>query len=255
MFEQSFVAGPARARTGWSMLASTLTQAGLLGIGILIPLANPELLPRTLTGWDFRIAPPPGRPAPPPVAPEAAPRPRAKAAPSQLRAGVLLRPIRIPDRPAIIIDEEQLLAQGPAGPSAPGLIGDSGVPHGTSPNVGLAPPPPPAQNIAKPAEASAKEPIRLRVGGDVQQGRLIHEVRPVYPPLAVQTRVEGTVTFTAVINTQGRIINLQVVGGAHPMLVPAATEAVRQWRYRPTLLNGDPVEVVTVIEVHFRLNR
>jgi protein TonB len=77
---------------------------------------------------------------------------------------------------------------------------------------------------------------------------------PVYPPLARQTRVSGTVCFTAIIGTDGRIQNLQLIAG-HPLLVASAREAVSQWLYRPTLLNGKPVEVITQIEVNFTLNQ
>jgi protein TonB len=77
---------------------------------------------------------------------------------------------------------------------------------------------------------------------------------PVYPPLAKATRVQGMVEFTALISKDGRIENLQLVHG-HPLLVNAARAAVEQWRYRPTLLNGQPVEVVTDIIVNFTLTQ
>ncbi len=83
---------------------------------------------------------------------------------------------------------------------------------------------------------------------------IIHKVIPLYPPLARQTRTSGTVRFTAIIARDGTIQNLTLVSG-HPMLVAAATEAVKEWRYRPTLLNGDPVEVIAPIEVIFTLNQ
>jgi protein TonB len=86
----------------------------------------------------------------------------------------------------------------------------------------------------------------------VQAAKLISQPKPQYPPLARQARIQGTVRFNAVIGRDGTIQNLQMARG-HPLLVPAATEAVRQWRYHPTLLNDDPVEVVTQIDVHFTL--
>jgi len=97
-------------------------------------------------------------------------------------------------------------------------------------------------------------PQRIRVGGQVQAANLINKVTPQYPPLAKQARVQGTVRFQAVIGKDGSIQNLQLVTG-HPLLVPAATEAVKQWRYKPTLLNGEPVEVVTQIDVNFTLSQ
>jgi protein TonB len=78
-------------------------------------------------------------------------------------------------------------------------------------------------------------------------------VQPVYPALAISTRVQGIVEFTAVISKQGTIEHLQLVRG-HPMLVNAAQEAILQWRYKPTLLNGQPVEVITDIVVNFKLS-
>ena len=103
-----------------------------------------------------------------------------------------------------------------------------------------APPPPPT-------------PTRIRVGGNVQAANLVKKVEPVYPPLARQALIDGTVRFTAIIGGDGHILNLQLVSG-HPLLVPAAQDAVRQWVYRPTLLNGTPVEVVTQIDVPFTLS-
>ena len=94
---------------------------------------------------------------------------------------------------------------------------------------------------------------RIRVGGNVQQFNLIHRVDPVYPPLARQARIQGTVRFTAIIGVDGMVLNLQLVSG-HPLLVESARQAVMQWLYKPTLLNGRPVEVVTQIDVVFSLS-
>lgn len=84
------------------------------------------------------------------------------------------------------------------------------------------------------------------------EGNLIHRVQPAYPPIAREARIQGPVELRAIISKAGTIENLVVVGG-HPMLVPAAIEAVRQWRYRPYMLNGEPVEVETEIRVNFVL--
>jgi tetratricopeptide (TPR) repeat protein len=108
------------------------------------------------------------------------------------------------------------------------------------------PPLPPAR------PTSDSTPTRIRVAGNVQSANLIQKIDPVYPPLAVQARVQGTVRFTAIIGKDGRIMNLQLIGG-HPLLVQAAQDAVKQWVYQPTYLNGTPVEVVTQIDVPFTL--
>jgi protein TonB len=88
------------------------------------------------------------------------------------------------------------------------------------------------------------------VGGNVQQANIIEQVRPVYPPLAKQARIQGVVVLEAVIGKDGTIQNLRVITG-HPLLIQAAQNAVGQWRYKPTMLNNEPVEVVTTITVNF----
>jgi TonB family protein len=95
-------------------------------------------------------------------------------------------------------------------------------------------------------------PQRIRVGGNVQQANLISKVNPVYPPLAKQARIQGIVHLTTTIGADGAVQNLEVISG-HPLLVPAAMEAVKQWLYKPTLLNGNPVEVITQVDVNFTL--
>jgi protein TonB len=92
---------------------------------------------------------------------------------------------------------------------------------------------------------------RWRVSGGVEQGLLVHEVKPIYPGLARQVGVQGEVILQAVIGKDGRIENLRVISG-NPLLVKAAWDAVLQWRYRPYLLDGEPVEVETQITVNFK---
>ncbi len=87
----------------------------------------------------------------------------------------------------------------------------------------------------------------------IQESLLIRQIKPTYPPIAKQTRVQGPVTLQAVISRDGSIQRLRVISG-HPLLTGAALDAVQQWRYRPYLLNGEPVEVETQITVNFILN-
>jgi hypothetical protein len=94
---------------------------------------------------------------------------------------------------------------------------------------------------------------RITIGGNVQQAKLISQPKPVYPPEAKEAHVSGVVRLTAVIGKEGNIINLAVIEG-HPLLVPSAMEAVRQWVYHTTLLNGEPVEVITQIDVNYTLS-
>jgi protein TonB len=99
------------------------------------------------------------------------------------------------------------------------------------------------------ATPPAAAPIRI---SHMSEGDLVHKVLPTYPPLARNVRIQGQVVLQAVISKQGIIENLRLLSG-HPMLVPAAIEAVRQWRYRPYVLNNEPVEVETLITVNFSL--
>jgi TonB family protein len=110
----------------------------------------------------------------------------------------------------------------------------------------VVPPPPPAG-----AQASAGGP--LKVGAAVQSAKLISHPTPVYPPVAKSARVQGTVVLQATIGTDGTVQNLVVLSADSPLLVPSAIEAVKQWVYQPTLLNGNPVQVVTEITVNFTL--
>jgi periplasmic protein TonB len=107
---------------------------------------------------------------------------------------------------------------------------------------------PPAVDTHKTSEK------RMVKSGSVQQAQLITRIEPRYPPLARQTGTQGTVLLHAIISVDGRITALEVVSG-HPLLVQAAIDAVRQWRYRPTYLSGEPVEVETSITVIFRLGQ
>ena len=111
----------------------------------------------------------------------------------------------------------------------------------------VAPPPPP-----KPAETQKPTSAPIAVGGDVQMAKLVRRVIPLYPPIARSARISGIVRLIGTIGKDGVIRNLQLVSG-HPMLARAALEAVQQWVYKPTLLNGNPVEVIAPIEVSFTL--
>jgi len=107
-----------------------------------------------------------------------------------------------------------------------------------------------ASNLPVPKIAT---PQRIRVSSGVQSGLLIRKVNPTYPPLARQARIQGVVILQAQISKEGNIENLQLISG-HPMLAPAAIDAVKQWKYKPYLLNGEPVEVETQVQVNFTLS-
>jgi TonB family protein len=114
-------------------------------------------------------------------------------------------------------------------------------------------------SISVPLAASVEDavqtvPSKIRVGGNVQANNLMTQVRPVYPPLAKAAGIQGTVKLEATIGPDGKVQDLKVISG-HPLLVQAALEAVKDWVYRPTLLNGNPVTVETAIDVNFTLSQ
>jgi protein TonB len=147
--------------------------------------------------------------------------------------------------------EEPSLAEcvpgGLPGAGVPGGLGPVGT---VGPVVKLTPPPPPRR--ADPPKATSEAIPHVRIGGLIQAARLTYQVKPVYPPLARQARVQGTVKLEAVIDREGRIRNLRVLSGP-PLLVKAAVDAVLQWRYEPTYLNSVAAEVLTQVDVNFTL--
>jgi periplasmic protein TonB len=159
-------------------------------------------------------------------------------------------PNRVPTTIAEIHDLPEMIAAVPdvrVGDSAGGMQGDPRLAVGSGRSVSTPPPPPPPAKTDGPTA-----PIKVRIGGNVMEAKIVKRVLPVYPPLARQARISGTVRLEGVISRDGRIVNLQVVYG-HPLLTPAALQAVSQWIYEPTLLNGQPVEVIAPIDVHFTL--
>jgi protein TonB len=182
-----------------------------------------------------------------------------KVIPRQFDAGKLMAPKVIPKEVATIKEEElppptsgvSGVVGGVPGGVAGGTMG--GVLGGIIGSVPTAAPPPPPPPPAKKEEKPAT-PQRIKIGGAVQQAKLVRQPHPVYPPLAKQARISGVVKLSAIISKDGTIQKLEVISG-HPLLVPSALEAVKQWVYQPTLLNGEPVEVITQIDVNFTLSQ
>ena len=226
-----------RSHRGWTTLASFAVQALALGGLLLLPLLYTQALPQ-LQLMAALVAPaPPPAPAAPPTAHALA------TSPSNMLGQTLLMPRSIPRSIADLNDA----GPPPELPSGPGVPGSTGLPGAQNPVWGSIgegmnplPLPPPVPT-----------PRTLRVS-HVMESNLIHRVQPEYPQLARQARIQGVVVLRAIISREGRIENLQVLSG-HPLLVPAALDAVRQWRYRPYSLNDQPVEVETQITVNFTL--
>lgn len=223
-------------RRRWTTLASFTMQALGLSLLLAIPLLWVQGPPQ-LRWFDPHILVPPSAPAAP--APPAA---QQAVHSSNVNGEHLLPPTAIPTS---ILHVDDLGV-----PPAPDLgnvgvndgIGHSrpGVANSLGDNTALAPTPPPAPT----------HPIRL---SHWAEGNLIYRVQPNYPVLAREARIQGTVELRAIVSKSGAIEHLSVVNG-HAMLVTAAIEAVKQWRYRPYLLNGEPVEVETDITVNFVLS-
>lgn len=242
MFEDSLIesSNVLKTQRPAATAVSLLAQSLLVAMMASLPLLYTEALPR---GWAVSlVAPGPPPPAPAPVRAEAEHRTKARA--SDMVGQKLREPRAIPKHVAKIEEGEPPFSAAPSeGPGVPRGTGDPAAGNVLNAIISLAPPP-----VAP--KPSAAGPLRVSQG--VAQGFLVHAVKPVYPPLARQARIQGTVMLQAVIGKDGRIENLQVMSG-HPMLSPAAMEAVRQWRYRPYTLNGEPVEVETEITVNFVL--
>jgi protein TonB len=245
MFEDSLIESGGRLRTkrGATTLFSFIFQTLLVGVLVLLPLIFTEALPKQQL-LTFLVAPPP--PPPPPPPPAAAPVRVVKQIQSDLVNGQLRTPTKIPQKVQIIKEDEAPPPEMATGGVVGGVPG--GVPGGQMGGVigGIISSTP----VAVPKVAT---PQRVRVSLGVSQGLLIKKVQPNYPPLARQARIQGTVLLQAEISKDGTIENLRLISG-HPMLAPAAIEAVKQWRYKPYMLNGEPVAVETQVQVNFTLS-
>jgi protein TonB len=163
--------------------------------------------------------------------------------------GMLYSPKVIPEHVAMIKEqaEPQQLSGGVPGGVIGGVPGGQlggvlgGILSGRSTTVALPPPPKPAMH---------RGPVR--VGGRVQAPQLIYRVQPVYPQLAMQAKISGDVVIDSVIDTYGNVTQMKVISGP-PLLYQSAMNALSQWKYRPTLLNGIPVSVEMYVTVHFQL--
>jgi periplasmic protein TonB len=243
MFEDSLIesGGKLKTKRGLTSLVSFGIQIGIIIVMILIPLIFTEALPRTQL-MTFLVAPPPPPPPPPPAA---APVKVVKVIQTDIVNGQLRTPTKIPKKVEMIKEDEA----PPPVMASTGVVGGvpGGVPGGSMGGVigsVLSSTPTVAPKIATPQ--------RVRVSSGVVSGLLLRKVNPTYPPLARQARIQGVVILQAQISKDGNIENLQLISG-HPMLAPAAIEAVKQWKYKPYLLNGEPVEVETQVQVNFTL--
>ena len=251
LFEGSLLDSSAvqRKRRTWATILSFVLQLFLIGFLLLLPLWFTDALPKQQL-LTLLEAPPPPPPPPPPAAstPSAA---KVVKVTSNIANGRLRTPNRIPSKVQMIKEDEAPPPVATTGGVAGGVPG--GIPGGQLDGVIGGIISSSSSLAAVPRLSQPAPPVqRVRVSQGVIKGLLIYRVEPAYPPLAKQARIQGVVVMTALIDKGGNVQNLQVVSG-HPLLAPAAIEAVKQWRYKPFLLNGQPVEVETTVTVNFRV--
>jgi len=234
MFEDAMMesGGRINTRSKYYTIFGALLNGCVLAALILVPLLHPQALPKSEMTAMLVAPPPPASPPPPPV-------PQVQQVRSVPMLSEFIAPRTIPAQIHTGRDTSQppvpganMQEMGAAASPAPGGLFDL---LGTGQPVVHAP-----------------TPNKVRVSQGVMAGNLVSRPDPVYPAIAKDARIQGTVILSATISKTGSIENLTVVSGP-AMLAPAAIEAVRQWRYRPYLLNGEPVEVQTLVNVTFSL--
>jgi periplasmic protein TonB len=248
MFSDSLLEfGQQRKRRAFATTTSFIFNCLAVGVMLIMPLLFTEDLPRAQL-FTFLVAPPPPPPPPPPAA-EQAQRVVRQVQTDLLSTGQLRTPTKIPQKVQMIREEEAPPPMAATGGVVGGVPG--GIPGGQVGGVigGIINA---TSSLAAVPKFVPVVPQRVRISQGVTKGMLVHRVEPAYPTLARAARVQGEVVLSAIIDANGQITNLQLVSG-HPMLVPAALAAVREWRYKPYLLNGQPVEVETTITVIFSL--
>ena len=252
MFEQTFLDRDNSARGPWPVAFSLAMQGAFTGAILLVPLLHTAELALRPTPVMLYVPP---RPVPPRLVPPIVKSRGAVAAQTQplvilkqVYRPVFTAPAHIPKTISMLPDpnaEFELLAS-----QAPPLAG-LGITNGSALTDYTGP-------IAQPERGAPVTPkpktTSIRVSNGVQSAKLLQQPKPVYPALARSARISGTVRLQAIIGRDGTIRNLQLVGGP-PLLIAAALEAVSRWTYKPTLLNAEPVEVFTEIEVNFTLNQ
>jgi protein TonB len=233
MFDQLVVSGEMqKTHKPWAAALSAIIQTIIIGVIILIPLIYTEALPRGMLNT-FLVAPAPPPPPPPPQ-----PVVKEIKAPKIIDIQKMVAPTVIPKSIAVVKDEAPVIYTN----SGEGVAGGTGNVLGGLIGSGPAGPPPP------PGAATQ----RIRVGGNVEAASLLNRITPQYPAIAKTAHVSGTVVLHAIIGKDGTIKELQYVSGP-PLLMKSAMDAVKEWRYKPTLLNGEAVEVDTNVDVVFTL--
>jgi protein TonB len=239
MFESG--RGRAQTRKPATVLVSTGLHVVVILVLLLVPLAHPQALPALSAAVGLPL----------PVVAKAGTPKQAEARGTVVQPHIrpassdLIQPAAIPSDIALISDDpSDAFTEITSSPIS--TVGSLLRSIAERPEVSTVPepPPPPMPAVTPPASAP------IRVGGKVQAANLVHQILPKYPALARQARVQGAVILEATIDREGTVSELRVISG-HPLLIDAALEAVQQWKYKPTILNGEPIDVITTITVTF----
>jgi len=227
-----------KTKQSYTLPVSIAIHLIVLLVVVVVPILTSEELPEPSSAvkafFVEPAAPPPPPPPPPPPAPKAATQPRPMSTPVPVE-NKFTAPVEVPEE----VKPEEGIDIGVEG-GVPGGV-EGGVPGGVVGGVvgGLPDAPPPTQAV--------------RVGGQIKEPKKLKDVKPTYPDIAKQARVQGVVILECTISPQGKVTNVTVLRGI-PLLDAAAIEAVKQWVYTPTLLNGVPVPVIMTVTVNFRLS-
>jgi protein TonB len=246
MLEDSLIETRQKPRNPFTVIVSVIAHVMTVASLVLIPLLQTQAL--TIPPVDMSLFLP--RVEPRSNVTVFTERPSLQRQHPSKHAAIFTAPAVVPPQIAYNIDEPPALDVPFSMPGSNRLISSTGIPEGGVFTVpipvvtppGPPPPPPPPDNKI----------VRIRQHSSIQTANLIHQVQPIYPPIARQTRTQGVVLLEAVIDKDGSIQTLRVISG-HPLLTSAALDAVKQWKYRPTLLNGEPIEVITTVTVTFTL--
>ena len=245
MFEQSILTQPNK-RT-WSLAVSLVVQTSLIAVSVLIPLIYTDQLPG-LSKWARSLV----APAPPPANQPVEQKQQVMQQASR-ESNVFRAPRSVPHEIILVNDVDQRIEPPPdgvVGIGAPPTVGNTLTQFFT--NIMPVPKPPEPRHATPPPTETTR--VQMRVSEGVQAAKILRKIIPVYPPLAITTRTQGMVHLVGVIGKDGTIRDLKVIDG-HPLLIRPALDAVKQWIYKPTLLSGEPVEVVAPITVTFTLSR
>ncbi len=254
MFEQSMLANGPVGKRAWTTMMGMTGQVALVSLAILIPMVSPQVLP--MAKIDLRLVPP-VPPGPPRLGGEEVKRQPANKTATLKRFTLALDRYQPRDVPTQIW-------KGVEEPPVGAYV--SGLPEGLGTRIGViggypfaveaprvSPPAPIVTTAPKPPEAPPEPVRRLKEGGLVQLGQVLRRGELLYPQVARATRTEGQVVLECVVGTDGRITEVKVKSGS-PLLVKAAVEAAWKWLYTPSRLNGDPIEIITIMTFNFKLN-